>query len=139
MAKPEKRSIRVAAAVLFHDGKLLIARRASGDDHSGRWELPGGTIEADERPEEAICREMREELSLAVRIGSRYANSVHEYEHLRVDLDCFLCTPDLPITSIAVNPDVHSEIRFVPPPRLADYRFTEADIPIIKKIIEEFS
>ncbi len=58
------RHVFVAAAIHVRDGKLLLAQRPAGTRHAGTWELPGGKVEPGETPEEALARELREELGV---------------------------------------------------------------------------
>lgn len=57
----------VAAALVREDGRVLLQQRAPGRDMAGLWEFPGGKVEADENPDDALVRELREELGIAVR------------------------------------------------------------------------
>jgi len=57
----------VVGGALLHGGRLLAARRTAPPELAGRWELPGGKVEAGERPEQALVRELREELGVTVR------------------------------------------------------------------------
>jgi 8-oxo-dGTP diphosphatase len=61
--------IRVAAAVIERDGRILIGQRKLGSRHSLKWEFPGGKVEAGESPREALERELREELAIQAVIG----------------------------------------------------------------------
>jgi 8-oxo-dGTP diphosphatase len=61
----------VVAAAIHRDGRLLVARRAGPPELAGRWELPGGKVEADELDTEALVRECREELDVDVTVGRR--------------------------------------------------------------------
>ncbi|MBC9711042.1 (deoxy)nucleoside triphosphate pyrophosphohydrolase [Streptomyces sp. TRM66268-LWL] len=56
--------IVVVGAALWHEGRILAARRSAPPELAGRWELPGGKVEEGERPEEALVRELREELGV---------------------------------------------------------------------------
>ena len=83
--------IPVVAALIVRDGRLLIARRPEGKHMAGRWEFPGGKLEKGESPEEAIEREIREELEIEVGI-ERYLMTVeYDYPAFHLSMDCFLC------------------------------------------------
>ena len=56
----------VAAALIAPDGRVLMQRRRRGAEHGGLWEFPGGKVEADERPDQSLCREIAEELGLGL-------------------------------------------------------------------------
>lgn len=64
------RPLPVVAAVIVRDGAVLACRRAAHKDAAGRWEFPGGKVEAGETPQEALRRELREELGAAVLVGA---------------------------------------------------------------------
>jgi 8-oxo-dGTP diphosphatase len=67
MNTPQPLILVVAAALVDADGRVLIAQRPEGKSMAGLWEFPGGKIEAGESPDEALIRELREELGIAVK------------------------------------------------------------------------
>ena len=69
--------LMVVAAILERDGRMLIGQRRAGGSHAGKWEFPGGKVEAGESPEEAIVRELREELA----IEASGVHEIHRYEY----------------------------------------------------------
>ncbi len=71
--------IPVVAALIVREGRLLIARRPEGRHMAGRWEFPGGKLEKGESPEDAVEREIREELGLDVRAGRIYQAIAYSY------------------------------------------------------------
>ena len=70
---------QVAAAILEKDGKILIARRRADDRQAGKWEFPGGTVEADETPPDCLKREMQEEFGITVAVGRFFGESVYRF------------------------------------------------------------
>lgn len=82
--------VDVAAAVLLReDGAFLLARRPAGKVYAGWWEFPGGKVEAGERAERALSRELREELGIGVRVAYPWITRVFAYEHATVRLHFF--------------------------------------------------
>ncbi len=85
-----RRTLRVVAAVIEHEGKYFVTQRCKGE-HAGKWEFPGGKIEPGETAEEALHREIREELEIEVGI-ERYLMTVeYDYPAFHLSMDCFLC------------------------------------------------
>ncbi|CAG0948859.1 8-oxo-dGTP diphosphatase [Burkholderiales bacterium] len=81
---------RVAAAVVLRaDGAVLLAQRPAGKPYAGYWEFPGGKLEAGESPRDALVRELREELGIAVRRASPWLVQEFAYPHAHVELHFF--------------------------------------------------
>ena len=71
--------VQVTAGVLRCDGRVLVCQRALGGHHPGKWEFPGGKVEPGERLEEALRRELREELDIEAVIGPLLWRTEHQY------------------------------------------------------------
>jgi mutator protein MutT len=85
--------VRVTAAVIRDEEKLLIAQRLEVDErHPLAWELPGGKIEEGETPEECLAREMLEEMGVEVEVGEMILTARYDYPDLPVELLVFECT-----------------------------------------------
>jgi 8-oxo-dGTP diphosphatase len=84
--KPEKPFVRVVAGVAYRDGRLLAALRPEGKPYAGRWEFPGGKVEPGETDEDALRRELHEELGVEARIGDEIDVRRHEYPEKIVEL-----------------------------------------------------
>ena len=82
--------MRVVAAAILHEGKVLAARRASGA-YAGGWEFPGGKIEEGETPEEALVREISEELDCDLRDLCLLCTVDHDYPEFHLTMDVFVC------------------------------------------------
>jgi 8-oxo-dGTP diphosphatase len=76
------------AAIVVRDGKLLVLRRSSGSI-AGRWEFPGGKVDSGESPEQALARELREELGVASQVGNELARSSFEHRGRRFELRAY--------------------------------------------------
>ena len=124
----------VVAAILRRGRSILIARRAPEIDHGGLWELPGGKVEPGESSEAALEREIREELGVRISVMQPAGESVHDYDGKTIKLLCYECT----LTEGSVEPHVgeHSELRWVQPEELGGFRFTDADMPIIRSLAD---
>ena len=79
----------VTAAIIRHNGKILICRRAEGSC-AHLWEFPGGKIEPGETPQEALKREIQEELDTKIKVGSLIDTIEYDYPTFRLSMDCFL-------------------------------------------------
>lgn len=107
--------VAVYGAIFNEKGEVLIIRRAAHDTHPNMWELPGGSIEHGEKVDEAVKREVSEEVGLGVRV--RYPILVHsgmsvrvpEKQIVRIVFDCVMLDPQQPIT---LSPD-HVESRWM--------------------------
>lgn len=83
--------VRVVAAIIQRGTTILATQRGYGD-FAGGWEFPGGKIEPHELPEDAIVREIHEELAADIRVERFVCNVVHDYDTFTLDMDCFLCS-----------------------------------------------
>ncbi len=122
------RRIRVVAAVIRRDGRILIARRHAHADRGGKWEFPGGKVEPGEAEEAALVREIREELDCGVSVGPLLARTTHRDTDLEVELAFFACT--LPPESVP-HPVGAAALDWALPGDLARYDFCEADLPVL--------
>ena len=85
------KSIRVVAAVIRDRDRIFATQRGYGN-YKGWWEFPGGKIEAGETPQEALKREIREELDTLVEVGDLVACVEYDYPEFHLSMDCFWCT-----------------------------------------------
>ena len=84
------KTIRVVAALIFHGGKLFATQRGYGDWRD-YWEFPGGKIEPGETPEEALVREIREELDTSITVISHICDVEYDYPEFHLSMQCFRC------------------------------------------------
>jgi 8-oxo-dGTP diphosphatase len=73
-------TVLVAAAIVVEDGRVLLTQRKRGSHLEGMWEFPGGKVEADEDPKDALARELREELGIDADVGDIVEVTFHAYE-----------------------------------------------------------
>jgi 8-oxo-dGTP diphosphatase len=124
--------IKVTAAVIEKDGQILIAKRKRGDHFEHKWEFPGGKIRAGESPEECLKRELREELGIETRVGEFVCSSRCDYGHISIELLAYRVSH----VSGEFQLNDHETIAWVSPEDLETYDFPEADIPVIKRLVE---
>ena len=127
--------IEVVGAVLVHDGRVFAAKRGPGKSMAGYWEFPGGKVEADETPEEALARELREELKIDVTVGEFIVTATHEADTAVIELSTYLCTI---IEGVPVLTE-HEEFRWIPDSQLSDVEWAPADIPTVELLQERFA
>lgn len=84
------KTIHVAAAVILKDGKVYATQRGYGDYKDG-WEFPGGKIEPGETPDQALIREIREELDIGIVPEEKLCTVKSDYPAFRLHMECFLC------------------------------------------------
>lgn len=125
------RRIRVVAAVVRRGDAVLVTRRPDRPGRPGQWEFPGGKIERGEREEEALRREILEELGCAVEVGPLLLRHAHRYPELEVDLAFFSCriADDAVLRPLAV-----AEIAWARLGTLAGYDLLEADRAVLPEL-----
>lgn len=84
------KTLKVVGAAIVQDGKVLATQRGYGD-LEGRWEFPGGKIEPGETPQEALAREIREELDAAVEVLRLVAQVEYDYPDFHLSMGVYLC------------------------------------------------
>ena len=85
------KTVRVTAAVICRDGRVFATARGDGD-YKGGWEFPGGKIEPGETPQQALRREIREELDTDILVGDLIDTVEYDYPTFHLSMDCFWCT-----------------------------------------------
>jgi len=122
-------AIEVVAAVIERDGKLLITRRPEGSHLSGLWEFPGGKPQPGETFEQALRREIDEELGAEVSVGERIETIEWQYPDKQVRLVFFRCD-----VRGEPRPLEGQEMAWVTPAELARYEFPPADAALIQRL-----
>jgi 8-oxo-dGTP diphosphatase len=131
MTSPERLpTVLVAAAALVdRDNRILLAQRPAGKSMAGLWEFPGGKVEGDETPEEALSRELREELGIEVCLTclAPFTFASHRYETFNLLMPLYLCRN----WEGEISPREGQKIAWVRAARLRDYPMPPADAPLI--------
>ncbi len=128
-----KKTIDVVAALIVKEGKILIAKRSTGDENVyGKWEFPGGKVEPGESETAAIEREIKEEFELEIKAEEYLTNNVCEYPTKIVNLKLYKCN----YVSGDFNLHDHSEYKYVEANKLLEYDLAPADIPLAKYVKE---
>ncbi len=121
--------IEVSAAMILQDGKILATQRGYGEFKDG-WEFPGGKVEPGETPEEAIVREIREELGATVRPEKLVTTVECDYPRLHLTMHCFLCT----VENGELRLLEHEAAKWLEPGNLHSVAWLPADVEAVKKL-----
>jgi len=122
-----------ACALIDADGRVLIAERPAGKSMAGLWEFPGGKVEAGERPEECLIRELAEELGIAVNEAclAPLTFASHNYPDFHLLMPLYVCRRWEGI----VTPREGQRLAWVKPQRLRDYPMPPADEPLVSHLM----
>jgi 8-oxo-dGTP diphosphatase len=126
-----KKNIHVVGAVIIANNHILCAQRGKTKTLPYKWEFPGGKIEQYESAEEALKREIEEEMQIKIEVSEQIEHTVHEYNFGIVHLTTFYCTilEGRPILT------EHQLIKWLKVEELPSLDWAPADIPVVEKII----
>lgn len=126
-----KKKLEVVAAAIIEDGKILCMQRPVDKDLANYWEFPGGKVEAGETHEDALIREIQEELETDIVVDDFVDNSVHEHDFAIIDLTIYTAhfagTNDWVLTE-------HQDYKWLKPSELHDLNWPHADRNALKKL-----
>lgn len=131
---PKPLLLVAACALVDADNRVLLAKRPVGKSMAGMWEFPGGKVEPHETPEQAVIRELAEELDVETKIAclAPLTFASHQYEQFHLLMPLFVCrrfwgTP---------RPAEGQELKWVRPRDMRDYPLPPADEPLIPILID---
>jgi 8-oxo-dGTP diphosphatase len=129
---PAKIVLVAACALIDTDGRVLIAQRPLGRSMAGLWEFPGGKVEAGERPEETLIRELEEELGIVVKEAclAPLTFASHGYPDFHLLMPLYVCRR----WEGTVCAREGQALAWVRPNRLKDYPMPPADVPLISHL-----
>ncbi|SHJ10304.1 8-oxo-dGTP diphosphatase [Clostridium cavendishii DSM 21758] len=120
------KTIEVVAAILKKDDKIFITRRGYGD-FVNMWEFPGGKVESGESREEALVREIKEELELDIN-GLEFLTTVdYDYPNFHLTMHCFICE----ISGGTLSLNAHNDAKWIDFGKLDDQKWVSADILVV--------
>ena len=126
------KTIRVVAAVI-RDGQRIFATQRGYGPWKDWWEFPGGKMEAGETPQEALVREIREELNTEIAVGDKLADVEYDYPDFHLSMTCFLCR----ILSGSLELKEHESAGWLLPDELDTVRWLPADRIIIDQLKQD--
>ena len=128
----QRKAIEVVVAVILHDGKFFATQRGFGE-WKDWWEFPGGKVESREVPEDALVREIREELATEIEVGELLTTIEYNYPQFHLTMHCYLCT----ILSGQLTLLEHEAARWLAMNELDSVRWLPADSVAVKSICEK--
>lgn len=123
------KSIEVVAAIIKKDGKIFTTQRGYGDFKDG-WEFPGGKIEPGEIPEQALMREIKEELEADIKVGELVTTVEYDYPQFHLTMHCYLCE----LMSEKLVLTEHEAAKWLGRDQLDEVDWLPADIEVVKAI-----
>lgn len=123
------KTIRVVAAVIRNNNRIFATARGYGEQKGG-WEFPGGKIEAGETPQQALRREMLEELDTEIEVGELIDTIEYDYPTFHLSMDCFWCT----IVNGSLTLKEAESAKWLSKEELYSVPWLPADITLIDKI-----
>ena len=125
--------IPVSSGLIIQNNKVLIGLRSQSDNGGGLWEFPGGKIEIDESSEDAVIRELNEELDIVVRKPKKIMQYLHRFKNLIYDISFF----EVISFKGSIKKIVHDELEWVDLDSIKNYNFISGDLLIIERLINE--
>lgn len=123
------RTIKVVAAIIIHGDKIFATQRGYGD-FKGGWEFPGGKIEEGETPQEALRREIHEELEVEIEVGELLDTVEYDYPNFHLSMDCFICS----IKSGELVLKEHEAAKWLTKEALDSVEWLPADLDVVEEL-----
>lgn len=123
----ERKNIEVVAAIIRKEDKIFATQRGYGE-WKDWWEFPGGKMEVGETPEEALVREIREELSAKISVDEFLCTVEYDYPQFHLTMHCYLCS--LMTDSLHLNE--HEAARWLSKDELDSVKWLPADVKVVE-------
>lgn len=131
MASDTGKIIKVAAAIIQREGRIFATQRGYGAFKDG-WEFPGGKIEPGETRQQALVREIREELDTEIEVGELFDTVEYDYPQFHLTMYCFLCK----VKSGGLVLKEHEAARWLDRDTVDSVQWLPADVGLIEKLKE---
>lgn len=125
------KQIKVAAAVIVKEGRIFATQRGYGE-FKGKWEFPGGKIEREETPQEALEREIREELDIQIEVGKQISKVEYDYPNFHLSMECFVCS--IRFGTIVLME--HEAAKWLAKEELRSVDWLPADVEVVEQILQ---
>jgi len=122
--------VKVTAAMLVKDDKIIIAKRGPDDKLAHKWEFPGGKIEINETSEQCLKREMKEEFDIDVSVGEYLGSSIYHYDHISIELLAYRTYWEEGEISLKD----HDDFKWISLEQLTEFDFAPADRIFVEKL-----
>ena len=126
---PERKTISVVAAVIKNNNRVFATARGYGD-YKGWWEFPGGKIEDGETPQQALVREIREELTAEIDVGDLIQTIEYDYPDFHLSMDCFWAK----VRSGHLELKEAEDARWLTVDQMDEVKWLPADMILIEKV-----
>lgn len=125
------KTIKVVAAVIKRNNKIFVTQRGYGEFKDG-WEFPGGKVEKGETKEEALIREIKEELDTVIKVDSYLDTIEYDYPDFHLSMDCFVCS----VVEGNLVLKEHEDSKWIKKEEIDTLNWLPADLVIIDKVKE---
>lgn len=125
----QMKAIKVVAAIMIHNGRVFATQRGYGEFKDG-WEFPGGKVEPEETPQEALVWEIKEELNSVIEVGELLDTVEYDYPEFHLSMDCFICK----VKAGDLELKEHEDARWLTTETLDSVDWLPADLGLIQKI-----
>ena len=126
------KQIEVVAAVILHEGSIFATQRGYGE-WKDWWEFPGGKMEVGETPEEALVREIREELSAEISVDEYLCTVEYDYSKFHLSMHCYICS----LLTESLHLNEHEDARWLKTEEMESVKWLPTDVKVIERLKEE--
>jgi 8-oxo-dGTP diphosphatase len=127
------KQIEVVAAIIHDDEDRIFATQRGYGEWKDWWEFPGGKMESGETPEEALVREIREELSTEISVDKFLCTVEYDYPKFHLTMHCYLCS----LVTEALQLNEHEAARWLTMDELDSVKWLPADVKVVEALVQK--